>query len=114
MEQAAKVVGFTLALLGPALLGSIPVADAREPLRLTGAQLDRVNAGKAGPDARGSGTGEAHGAEAAVTVEIQTAAGSGPPVSSFASGQVVSTASAQATGINATASSSLSLRITGP
>jgi hypothetical protein len=109
MGQSARIAGFAVALLG-----FTAAAGAGEPVRLTGAQLDGVNAGKAVLKATASGTGEAHGEQAAATVNTSSLLAPGPPGATLTVGQVVSTASSPAGGVPATASSALSLSLTVP
>lgn len=104
-----RITSFTVALLAFAA-----AANAGEPLRLTGAQLDSVNAGKADLSAMASGTGEAHGAKAAVTANTSSMVGLGTPNAMLAAGQVMSTGSSPVGGAPATASSTLSISITVP
>jgi hypothetical protein len=104
-----RIAGFMIALVAFAA-----AADAGEPVRLTGSQLDAVSAGNIDLRAVANGTGEAHGAQTAVITNTNSLVDLGPSNSSLATGQVMSTASSPVGTGTATASSTLSIGVTVP
>jgi hypothetical protein len=94
-----------------ALAGFAGAASPREVVQLTNAQLDKVTAGAS---ASGTGTGAAQGMLSSSEVTITTAVGLSGTGDVSAVGLVTSNASSSSAGIDATASSSLSLIVVSP